>query len=86
MTFGLRLLRVPTTVLALGVLFAVIAPLAMTSYEPFTLAPGIGPSIRVTGTGPGTGLLRHFNLDDSRCEFLLRSILEKQPAPLSPVF
>jgi peptide/nickel transport system permease protein len=51
MTLGLRLLRVPATVLALGALFAVIAPLAMASYQPFTLAPGIGPSTRV-GTGP----------------------------------
>ena len=52
MTFGLRLLRVPATVLALGALFAVIAPLAMTSYQPFTLAPGIGPATRITGPGP----------------------------------
>lgn len=52
MTLGLRLLRVPATVLALGLLFAVIAPAAMTSYQPFQLAPGIGPSVRVTGPGP----------------------------------
>jgi peptide/nickel transport system permease protein len=54
MNFVMRLARVPMTVLALGLLFAAIAPLAMAGYQPFQLAPGIGPSIRVTGTGPGT--------------------------------
>ncbi|HAF09914.1 MAG TPA: hypothetical protein DCK98_07530 [Chloroflexi bacterium] len=54
MTLGLRLLRVPATVLALGLLFALIAPVAMAQYLPFQLAPGIGPSFRVSGTGPGT--------------------------------
>lgn len=53
MTLGLRLLRVPATVLALGLLFALIAPVAMAQYQPFQLAPGIGPSVRVSGTGPG---------------------------------
>ncbi|MHB8632099.1 MAG: ABC transporter permease subunit [Candidatus Limnocylindria bacterium] len=53
MTLSLRLLRLPATVLALGLLFAAIAPAAMAGYQPFTLAPGIGPSIRVTGFGPG---------------------------------
>jgi ABC-type dipeptide/oligopeptide/nickel transport system permease component len=53
MTLGLRLLRVPATVLALGLLFALLAPLAMAQYPPLQLAPGIGPSIRVSGSGPG---------------------------------
>jgi peptide/nickel transport system permease protein len=53
MTLAFRLARVPATMLALGLLFAVIAPAAMASYQPFTLAPGIGPSIRVISTGPG---------------------------------
>ncbi|MDQ6858998.1 MAG: ABC transporter permease subunit [Chloroflexota bacterium] len=54
MTVLTRLARVPLTVLVLGLVFAAIAPAAMASYQPFQLAPGIGPSIRVTGTGPGT--------------------------------
>lgn len=53
MTLAIRLARVPATMLALGLLFAVIAPAAMASYQPFTLAPGIGPSIRTSGSGPG---------------------------------
>ena len=53
MSIAARLARVPATMLALGLLFAVIAPAAMAGYQPFTLAPGIGPSIRVTGAGPG---------------------------------
>ena len=53
MTFAVRFVRVPATMLALGLLFAVIAPAAMASYQPFTLAPGIGPSVRVSGAGPG---------------------------------
>jgi peptide/nickel transport system permease protein len=58
MSLGLRLLRVPATVIALGLLFALIAPAAMAGYEPFTLAPGIGPSIRVTGVGPSLEVTR----------------------------
>jgi peptide/nickel transport system permease protein len=46
MTFAFRLARVPATVIALGLLFAAIAPAAMANYQPFTLAPGIGPSFR----------------------------------------
>jgi peptide/nickel transport system permease protein len=46
MTFAVRLARVPATVIALGLLFAAVAPAAMASYQPFTLAPGIGPSFR----------------------------------------
>ncbi|HEX6062147.1 MAG TPA: ABC transporter permease [Candidatus Limnocylindria bacterium] len=46
MTLAVRLARVPATVIALGLLFAAIAPAAMASYQPFTLAPGIGPAIR----------------------------------------
>ncbi|HEY8830743.1 MAG TPA: ABC transporter permease subunit, partial [Candidatus Limnocylindria bacterium] len=49
MTFAVRLARVPATVIALGLLFAAIAPAAMATYQPFTLAPGIGPSIRRSG-------------------------------------
>ena len=49
MTFAVRLTRVPATVIALGLLFAAIAPAAMAAYQPFTLAPGIGPSIRRSG-------------------------------------
>jgi peptide/nickel transport system permease protein len=51
MTIGLRLLRVPMTVIALGILFAIIAPAAMAEYQAFQLAPGIGPAIRVTTVG-----------------------------------
>lgn len=53
MTLATRLARVPATVIALGLLFAIIAPAAMANYQPFQLAPGIGPSVRVSGTGPG---------------------------------
>jgi len=53
MSLGLRLLRVPATVAMLGLLFATIAPAAMAQYQAFQLAPGIGPSFRVIGTGPG---------------------------------
>jgi len=49
MTFVVRLARVPATVIALGLLFSAVAPAAMASYQPFTLAPGIGPSIRRSG-------------------------------------
>ena len=59
MTFALRLARVPLTVLALGLIFAAIAPAAMATYQPFQLAPGIGPSVRFT-TVNGIGTLTPF--------------------------
>lgn len=55
MTLGLRLLRVPATVIVLGLIFAVIAPLAMGQYQAVTLGQGIGPSVRfITVNGVGT--------------------------------
>jgi peptide/nickel transport system permease protein len=48
MTLGLRLLRVPVTILVLAIAFAVLAPLAMGQYQAVTLGQGIGPSLRVT--------------------------------------
>lgn len=59
MTFAMRLARVPLTVLALGLIFAVIAPAAMATYQPFQLAPGIGPSVRFT-TVNGIGTVTPF--------------------------
>ena len=48
MTLGLRLLRVPATVVVLALAFAVIAPLAMGQYQAVTLGQGIGPAVRFT--------------------------------------